>query len=139
MAFIQPFRALRPTGTNAASVSSVPYDVVNTEEARALAAGNPLSFLHVTRPEIDVPPDTDPYSQRVYDKARENLVWLDLYISPSQQFNNTKFWDAYANKPAFVTAFLVPLRYPRPSAAPALPQISVATGQPERGARCHTR
>jgi uncharacterized protein (DUF1015 family) len=73
MALIQPFRALRPTATNAASVSSVPYDVVNTEEARALAAGNPLSFLHVTRSEIDVPPDTDPYSQRVYDKARENL------------------------------------------------------------------
>jgi uncharacterized protein (DUF1015 family) len=76
MAFIQPFRALRPTGTNAASVSSVPYDVVNTEEARALAAGNPLSFLHVTRSEIDVPPDTDPYSPRVYDKARENLDTL---------------------------------------------------------------
>jgi uncharacterized protein (DUF1015 family) len=59
--------------TNAASVSSVPYDVVNTEEARALAAGNPLSFLHVTRSEIDLPADADPYSDTVYEKARENL------------------------------------------------------------------
>jgi uncharacterized protein (DUF1015 family) len=73
MAFIKPFRALRPTAENAAAVSSVPYDVVNTEEARELAAANPLSFLHVTRSEIDLPADTDPYSARVYDKARENL------------------------------------------------------------------
>ena len=51
-----PFRALRPAPEVAARVASVPYDVVNTEEARALAAGNPLSFLHVTRSEIDLPP-----------------------------------------------------------------------------------
>jgi uncharacterized protein (DUF1015 family) len=76
MAFIKPFRALRPTAENAAAVSSVPYDVVSTEEARELAAGNPLSFLHVTRSEIDLPPGTDPYSSRVYDKARENLQTL---------------------------------------------------------------
>ena len=55
------------------SVSSVPYDVVSTDEARQLAAGNPLSFLHVTRSEIDFPPDADPYSSEVYDKARANL------------------------------------------------------------------
>ena len=73
MASIKPFRALRPTAENAAAVSSVPYDVVNTEEARELAAGNPLSFLHVTRSEIDLPADADPYSPGVYDKARENL------------------------------------------------------------------
>ena len=73
MAFIKPFRALRPTADNAAAVSSVPYDVVTTEEAQALAAGNPLSFLHVTRSEVDLPPGTDPYSRRVYEKARENL------------------------------------------------------------------
>ncbi len=76
MAFIQPFRALRPTAASAASVSSVPYDVVSTAEARALAAGNPLSFLRVTRSEIDLPPDTDPYIAGVYEKARENLAGL---------------------------------------------------------------
>jgi uncharacterized protein (DUF1015 family) len=76
MASIQPFRALRPAPAQAASVSSVPYDVVTTDEARVLAAGNPLSFLRVTRSEIDLPPDTDPYSSRVYERARENLAAL---------------------------------------------------------------
>ena len=60
----------------AAAVSSVPYDVVTTDEARQMAAGNPLSFLHVTRSEIDLPPDTDPYSPQVYEKARENFAAL---------------------------------------------------------------
>jgi uncharacterized protein (DUF1015 family) len=54
-------------------VSSVPYDVVSTDEARELAGGNPLSFLHVTRSEIDLPPNTDPYAAEVYTKARENF------------------------------------------------------------------
>jgi uncharacterized protein (DUF1015 family) len=54
----------------------VPYDVVNTEEARAMAAGNPLSFLHISRAEIDLPPATDPYSDAVYDKALENFSRL---------------------------------------------------------------
>ena len=76
MALLYPFRALRPMPADAAAVSSVPYDVVSTEEARELAAGNPLSFLHVTRPEIDLPPDTDPYSAAVYQKGRENLEQL---------------------------------------------------------------
>ena len=76
MASIYPFRALRPAPDQAAAVSSVPYDVVSTDEARQLAAGNPLSFLHVTRAEIDLPPDTDPYSLRVYEKARENFAAL---------------------------------------------------------------
>jgi uncharacterized protein (DUF1015 family) len=76
MALIHPFRALRPMPADAAAVSSVPYDVVSTEEARELAAGNALSFLHVTRPEIDLPPDTDPYSAAVYQKGRENLEQL---------------------------------------------------------------
>jgi uncharacterized protein (DUF1015 family) len=73
MASLHPFRALRPAPEAAPSVSSVPYDVVSTDEARQLAAGNPLSFLHVTRSEIDLPPDADPYSSEVYEKARENL------------------------------------------------------------------
>lgn len=76
MASIHPFRALRPAADTAPAVSSVPYDVVSTDEARQMTAGNPLSFLHVTRSEIDLPPDTDPYSPRVYEKARENLAAL---------------------------------------------------------------
>jgi len=76
MASIYPFRALRPAPDQAAAVSSVPYDVVSTDEARQLAAGNPLSFLHVTRAEIDLPPDTDPYSPQVYEKARKNFAAL---------------------------------------------------------------
>jgi uncharacterized protein (DUF1015 family) len=73
MSLLRPFRAVRPARENAAAVSSVPYDVVNTDEARALAAGNPLSFLHVTRSEIDLPDGTDPYSPQVYERARQNL------------------------------------------------------------------
>ena len=73
MSAIRPFKALRPAPDAASRVASVPYDVVNTEEARALAAGNPLSFLRVTRSEIDFPDSADPYSDAVYDKARANL------------------------------------------------------------------
>ena len=76
MAVIRTFRALRPARDTAAAVSSVPYDVVSTGEARQLASGNPLSFLHVTRSEIDLPPGTDPYSVEVYAKAKENLASL---------------------------------------------------------------
>ena len=76
MAAIHPFRALRPPTERVAQVASVPYDVVNTEEARALAADNPLSFLHVSRPEIDLPEGTDIYSDAVYEKAAENFARL---------------------------------------------------------------
>ncbi len=76
MAVIRPFRALRPPAERAQAVASVPYDVVNTEEARALAGANPLSFLHVSRPEIDLPPGTDIYSDSVYRKAVENFEKL---------------------------------------------------------------
>ncbi len=76
MAVIRPFRALRPSAERAKSVASVPYDVLNTEEARVLADGNPLSFLHVSRPEIDLAPGTDPYSDVVYRKAVENFEKL---------------------------------------------------------------
>jgi uncharacterized protein (DUF1015 family) len=76
VASIHPFRALRPAPDAAAAVSSVPYDVVNTEEARELAGSNPLSFLHVTRSEIGLPPDADPYGAQVYEQARENLSQL---------------------------------------------------------------
>ena len=73
MATLHPFRALRPAPATAASVSSVPYDVVSTDEARQLASGNPLSFLRVTRSEIDLPAGTDPYADQVYEQARQNL------------------------------------------------------------------
>src|ERR1700752_4990158 len=76
MASLHPFRALRPAPPAAATVSSVPYDVVSAEEARQIAAGNDLSFLHVTRSEVDLPADTDPYASSVYERARENLASL---------------------------------------------------------------
>jgi uncharacterized protein (DUF1015 family) len=76
MAVVRPFRALRPGPEAAPRVSSVPYDVVSTDEARQLAAANPLSFLHVTRSEIDLPPGTDPYADEVYARAAANLAAL---------------------------------------------------------------
>jgi uncharacterized protein (DUF1015 family) len=76
MAALSPFCALRPDPARAADVAAVPYDVVDTEEARALAAGKPLSFLHVSRAEIDLPPDTDPYSPAVYETAARNFERL---------------------------------------------------------------
>jgi uncharacterized protein (DUF1015 family) len=76
VAVIRPFRALRPPAERAQQVASVPYDVVNTDEARALAKGNELSFLHVSRPEIDLPAGTDIYGDAVYRKAVENFEKL---------------------------------------------------------------
>ncbi|WP_182871072.1 DUF1015 domain-containing protein [Stieleria mannarensis] len=73
---VQPFRAVRPTAEKAAQVASVPYDVVNREEAASLAEGNADSFLHVVRPDIDLPADTDPYADAIYAKAAENLQRL---------------------------------------------------------------
>ena len=73
MASVLPFPALRPAPARAAEVSAVPYDVVSTAEARALAAGNPLSFLHVSRAEIDLPDGTDPHADAVYERAAENF------------------------------------------------------------------
>lgn len=75
MAKLTPFRALRPAVEVAARVSSVPYDVVSVDEARALAGREPLSFLHVTRSEIDLP-GIDPYSPEVYAAARRRLFAL---------------------------------------------------------------
>jgi uncharacterized protein (DUF1015 family) len=73
MASVRPFRALRPTPEHAPTVASVPYDVVSTEEARELAAGNDLSFLHVVRPEIDLPEGTDEHAEAVYAQGAEAL------------------------------------------------------------------
>lgn len=76
MAVLRPFAALRPPADRAARVASVPYDVVDTREARALAEGNPDSFLHVVRPEIDLPEGTDLYSDAVYEQGRAGLEGL---------------------------------------------------------------
>lgn len=73
MAIIKPFRALRPKKELAEKVAALPYDVMNTDEARQMASGNPFSFLHISRPEIDLPLDIDHYSEPVYEAGRDNL------------------------------------------------------------------
>lgn len=76
MVKIKPFKGLRPIPEYAQMVASPPYDVLSSAEARNMAATNPHSFLHVVKPEIDLPEDTDPHSEAVYDKAKENLKKL---------------------------------------------------------------
>jgi len=76
MPTVFPFRALRPTPEVAALVAAVPYDVVTTDEARALAEGNPLSFLHVSRPELGLASETNPYADEVYEAAQRNFTQL---------------------------------------------------------------
>ncbi len=76
MATVTPFAALRPDPALAPRVCELPYDVMSSAEARAMAHGNPLSFLHVSKPEIDLPEDTDPYSEAVYQKGRANFEKL---------------------------------------------------------------
>jgi len=74
MAIIKPFRALRPKQELAEKVASRPYDVLNSSEAKEEAKGNPYSFLHITKAEIDLPDGTDIHSQAVYDQAGQNLM-----------------------------------------------------------------
>ncbi|MBP9713095.1 MAG: DUF1015 domain-containing protein [Sterolibacterium sp.] len=73
MPLIKPFAGLRPAAGQAAAVAAPPYDVLSSEEARQRAAGKPWSFLHISKPEIDLPANTDPYAPAVYAKAVENL------------------------------------------------------------------
>ena len=73
MSLIQPFRALRPAPGRAAEVLAPPYDVLSSAEARQRAQGKPWSFLHISKPEIDLDPAIDPYDKAVYAKAAENL------------------------------------------------------------------
>ncbi len=73
MSLIRPFPGLRPAPGRAADVVAPPYDVLSTDEARARAQGRPWSFLHISKPEIDLPTGTDPYSAVVYAKGRENF------------------------------------------------------------------
>jgi uncharacterized protein (DUF1015 family) len=76
MALIKPFAALRPRPDLAQRICELPYDVMSSEEALRIAAGNALSFLHVSKPEIDLPAGTDPYAPEVYAKGRENFARL---------------------------------------------------------------
>ncbi len=73
MAFIKPFRALRPSEELVERVAALPYDVMNTAEAKQMAAGNQYSFLHISRPEIDLPDETDIHSELVYRQGQANL------------------------------------------------------------------
>ncbi len=73
MSLIKPFRSLRPAPGRARDVLAPPYDVLSSAEARERAAGKPWSFLHISKPEIDLDPKTDPYNRTVYAKAAENL------------------------------------------------------------------
>ena len=73
MAIIKPFRALRPPKNLVEKVSALPYDVMNVEEACAMAAGNPNSFLHISRPEISLPSEVDPHDESVYLQGKLNL------------------------------------------------------------------
>ena len=76
MATLKPFAALRPKPELAAQICELPYDVMSSDEARQMAAGNPLSFLHVSKPEIDLPPATDVHAPEVYAKGKENFQKL---------------------------------------------------------------
>ena len=87
MISISPFKALRPEPQFAKQVASRPYDVLNSKEAKVEAEGNPYSFLHITKSEIDLPAGIDIHTQEVYQKAKENL---DAFISRSILFSESK-------------------------------------------------
>ncbi len=87
MVTIAPFKALRPEAQHAKNVASRPYDVLNSKEAKVEAQGNPSSFLHITKSEIDLPDDTDIHAQKVYDTAKENL---DAFVSRNILFRESK-------------------------------------------------
>ena len=87
MITIHPFRALRPEAQHAKLVASRPYDVLNSKEAKVEAQGNPNSFLHITKSEIDLPEEVDIHSQQVYDTAKNNL---EAFISRNILFRESK-------------------------------------------------
>ncbi|MBS1729998.1 MAG: DUF1015 domain-containing protein [Bacteroidetes bacterium] len=90
MSIIKPFKALRPQAQFAKQVASRPYDVLSSAEAKIEAQGNPHSFLHITKSEIDLPDNTDPHSKEVYERAKENL---DAFLKREILFNENK--DCY--------------------------------------------
>ena len=73
MAIIKPFRAIRPIAEKAEKVAALPYDVMSSEEAREMVKGNPYSFLHVDKAEIDLDRSIDLYDTKVYQKAKQNI------------------------------------------------------------------
>ena len=73
MVTVKAFKGYRPVKELASQIAALPYDVMNTEEAREMVKGNPYSFLHVDRAEIDLDPSIDVHDKKVYEKARENL------------------------------------------------------------------
>ena len=87
MVSISPFKALRPQAQFAKQVASQPYDVLSSKEAKIEAEGNPFSYLHITKSEIDLPANIDVHSEAVYLKAKENL---DAFISRPVLFNESK-------------------------------------------------
>jgi len=100
MISIQPFKALRPEAQLASNVASRPYDVLNSREARTEAQGNPQSFLHITKSEIDLPEDIDTHDQQVYEKAKENL----------QTFINRKFLFRENKECYYIYRLVMPAR-----------------------------
>ena len=91
MVTVRPFKALRPKKEVAEKVAAPPYDVLNRDEAYELAKDNPYSFLHVNKPEIDLPPDTNPYDEAVYKKGAENLQRL-IQEGVLQQDDTPRFY-----------------------------------------------
>lgn len=87
MVTISPFKALRPAAELAKQVASRPYDVLNSKEAKVEAQGNNVSFLHITKSEIDLPDTLDIHATEVYEKAKENL---DAFISRKILFRESK-------------------------------------------------
>ena len=89
MAVFKPFNAIRPIPSLVQKVASKPYDVLDSQEAKQEAHGNPHSFLRVIKPEIDLAEDTDPYSAEVYEKGRENFRDLcrdEVFVQDAQRF-----------------------------------------------------
>ena len=88
MTVIKPFRGLRPPGNIAKDLACLPYDVMNSGEAKKMAQGKECSLLHITRSEIDLPPETDIHSDEVYDKSASNFArwqkngWLVQDMNP---------------------------------------------------------
>lgn len=87
MATFKPFKAVRPVPEKAAQIASLPYDVMDSDEARVEVAKHPLSFIHVEKPEVDLPEGTDLYDPKVYAKAKENLY---KYISDGHMIQDDK-------------------------------------------------
>lgn len=87
MAVLKPFKAYRPAPELANKVAALPYDVMNSEEARQMVVGNPYSFLHVDKAEIDLDPSVDIHDVQVYEKARDNLYGMindNIFINDSE-------------------------------------------------------